>query len=453
MNPRNLPIVLELWRLLPRLRQRDHWTRVRLAMHQADALRALREYAYVRSPFYQRFHQGLTERPLEELPVLTKAVLMEHFDELVTDRAVQLAAVEAHVAGLRDDERFLGRYWANATSGSTGRRGMFLFDRSEWLRILASVARAHDWAGVHVGVTHRMRLAEVASTAPWHLSTRVGVTLDSPWVPALRLPASEPLDVLVQRLNGWRPEMLVAYSSQAHALAEAQLAGDLRVAPRLVFTSAEVLTEGMRQRIEAAWGQVLFNQYAATEVGGLAAECEQHRGLHLQEDLVITEVVDRDNRPVPPGTYGDKLLVTVLARRTQPLIRYEISDSVRLAAAPCPCGRPFALIDGIQGRAEDVLYFPTPGGARVAVQPLVFHRVMDTVPAAGWQVVQEPDGLRVLVSAARDESVLATLADALRQALAAQGVTVPPVQVLPVVDIPRSANGKTPLIKSNLPRT
>jgi phenylacetate-coenzyme A ligase PaaK-like adenylate-forming protein len=114
-------------------------------------------------------------------------------------------------------------------------------------------------------------------------------------------------------------------------LADEQLARRLQIRPRAVFTSSEVLTEETRRRIVQAWGERLFNQYAATEVGSLAAECEHHRGMHLMEDLVIVEVVDRNNSHVPPGAYGDKLLITVLGSRTQPLIRYELDDSVRLS--------------------------------------------------------------------------------------------------------------------------
>jgi phenylacetate-coenzyme A ligase PaaK-like adenylate-forming protein len=67
--------------------------------------------------------------------------------------------------------------------------------------------------------------------------------------------------------------------------------------------------------------------------------------MHLMEDLVIVEVVDRNNRHVPPGVYGDKLLITVLGSRTQPLIRYELDDSIRLSPEPCPTGHPFALVE------------------------------------------------------------------------------------------------------------
>jgi phenylacetate-CoA ligase len=155
---------------------------------------------------------------------------------------------------------------------------------------------------------------------------------------------------------------------------------------------------------------------------------------------------------VPPGVYGHKVLVTVLFSRTMPLIRYEMSDSVRLASSPlCPCGRPFAFIDGIQGRAEDVLRFPATSGGQVSVQPIIFHRVMDTVPAGGWQVVQSSEGLTVLLSGVREGFAEATLIDSLRHELGAQGAIVPPVKVRRVPNIPRTTVGKVPLIRSYVP--
>ncbi len=63
-----------------------------------------RTYAYAHSPFHQRFHQGLTDRPLEELPALTKVMVMEHFDDLVTDRAIHCEEVEQYVPTLRGNE-------------------------------------------------------------------------------------------------------------------------------------------------------------------------------------------------------------------------------------------------------------------------------------------------------------------------------------------------------------
>ena len=94
----DIQMMLNLLSTLSQLREHEHWTRVQLENYQATSLRRLREHAYARSPFYQRFHKGLFERPLGELPVLTKAMMMEHFDELVTDRSLRLADIRAYAA-------------------------------------------------------------------------------------------------------------------------------------------------------------------------------------------------------------------------------------------------------------------------------------------------------------------------------------------------------------------
>src|SRR5215212_2881016 len=140
----NLPIMLQLLHHLEQMRQHEHWNHEQLQAHQENTLRDLRAYAYAHSPFYQRFHQGLTDRPLQDLPVLTKQMMMEHFDELVTDRAIRLHDVQAQVQGVQGDARYLDHYWVNATSGSSGSPGIFLFNQADWIMVLASFARARE---------------------------------------------------------------------------------------------------------------------------------------------------------------------------------------------------------------------------------------------------------------------------------------------------------------------
>jgi len=124
----DIGIMLKLLHTLEQLRKHERWTRPQLEAYQAEALRRLREYAYAHSPFYQKFHQGLTDRPLHELPVLTKARMMEHFDEMVTDRTLRLEDVRAYAAQGEAGQRYQNRFWVNATSGSSGHPGFFLFD-------------------------------------------------------------------------------------------------------------------------------------------------------------------------------------------------------------------------------------------------------------------------------------------------------------------------------------
>ncbi len=201
-----------------------------------------------------------------------------------------------------------------------------------------------------------------------------------------------------------------------------------------------------------SWGDEPFNQYGATETADIAAEFQKCRHMHLFEDLVMVEVVDEKYQPVPQGTFGAKLLVTTLYSRTQPLIRYEMDDSVCLGTETCPSGLPFGILESVQGRVEDELHLPAKAGGRVAIQPLVFNRVMDILPISGWQVVQEADDrLTVLLSGVRDTLVDTELAAALMQSLTSEGASVPSIQIQSVAAIPKTTAGKAPLIKAYRP--
>ena len=137
----NIKIIPGLLSTVSQLRKHENWTRSQLEASQVNGLKQLRAYAYAHSPFYQKFHRGLTDRPLNELPVLTKAMLMEHFDELVTDPSIRLEQVREFAAGDADKRRYLDRYWVTATSGSSGHPGFFLFNQPEWIALIASFAR------------------------------------------------------------------------------------------------------------------------------------------------------------------------------------------------------------------------------------------------------------------------------------------------------------------------
>ncbi|MEP7356358.1 MAG: phenylacetate--CoA ligase family protein, partial [Anaerolineales bacterium] len=382
----------------------------------------------------------------------TKTMLMENFDELVTDRSIHLEGVRTFAGQRLEDRLYLDRYRVTATSGSSGHPGFFLFNEPEWLNIMASFARGQEWSGAAVSLRRRRKMATVASISPWHMSSQVATTAQTWWTPSIRLAASDALESVVQRLNDWQPAILIGYASMARILAEEQIAGRLHIQPEKTFTSSEVLTDETRRRIKVAWGDEPFNQYGATETADIAAEHRACRHMHLFDDLVITEVVDEDNQPVPPGTYGAKVLVTTLFSRTQPLIRYEVSDSIRLGSGPCPSGHIFGIVDGIQGRVEDRLYLPALAGGKIAVEPLVFNRVMDIVPVTSWQLAQDSaDRLTLLVSGPRDGFVAESVVDQLNQTLTQQGVSVPSIQVLVVPAIPKTQAGKAPLVKAYRP--
>jgi phenylacetate-CoA ligase len=434
-------VLLGVLQARARLRSDDRWSREELLAHQAGSLRELRRFAVARSPFYRELHRGLEDAPLDGLPIVTKQMLMERFDEVVTDREVRLADVKSYLAHATATDTFRARYRVAATGGTTGRRGVFLADPAEWRTILASYSRAYDWAGVAAGLTNRLRMAVVSSRNPSHQSAMVGATVSSRFIPTLRLDAAQPTDELVRELNVFRPDALVGYASILRILAEEQHAGRLAIRPRGVVSASEVLTDDTRERISSAFGVTPTNVYAATETGGIASECRRGR-MHRYEDLVIAEIVDENNQPVPPGEYGARLLVTVLFSRTQPLIRYEMSDRVASSAESCPDGLPYGVLAGIQGRQEEVLIL-----AGATVHPNVFHAVLETLPLAGWQVIEDAGRLRVLLAGAAGSIDTGVVRSSIASALDGVGAHDVPIAVESVDSIARTALGKAPLIR------
>jgi putative adenylate-forming enzyme len=441
-----------LWTLARILHERQRqerscrWSRERLIAHQRFQLDRLRRFALEQSPFYAEFHRGLRDAPLEALPILTKALLMEHFDRVVTDRRIRLSQIEEHLRARAagSPERYLHRYVALATSGSTGQRGIFLFDRSEWIRAVAAIARPIAWAGAPRRPLRPPRAALIAARDSWHYSARVGEALASRLAPALRLDAATPIAELVGQLNAWRPEALATYPSVLRHLAAEQLAGRLSIPLANVATSAEPLTSEVRASVRSAWGIRVQDTYGATEYAPIASECPQGR-MHLFENGAIIELVDAAGRPVADGERGARILLTVFARHTQPLIRYELSDRVQGSRESCPCGRPYRVITAVEGREEDILVFAGPDGRPFSVHPNQFHDALERTVAEPWQIEQRATGLLVrLVST--DASSAAEVERALGALFAGLGVAVPVIEVERVRTLARGASGKAPLI-------
>jgi phenylacetate-CoA ligase len=441
------------------MQQRERWPRERMQAYQRERLAQIVRHARAHSPFYRELYGGIAqedEARLERLPVVNKTAMMSEFDRFVTDPRLHRDALEAHLETVAQDTLYLGEYRVMCSSGSTGRKGIYVFDRREWSRVLAGAMRWTDMIGVRPRLPRRRRLVAINAPDAKHMTCRGAESMDVGLFRMLRLSATHPLDVLVARLNEFQPYAVNAYPSVAAMLAEEQRAGRLRIAPRVVSTSSELRTEEMTERMRAAWGVEPFNCLGLTETGIAAVDCDAHDGLHIFEDLCILEVVDERNRAVPAGQPGEKLLVTSLFRRIQPIIRMEVSDLLTLDDSPCACGRTFPRIAVMGGRSDDVLELAAMRGGRVRVHPIHLRGPLTKCPeVVQYQIVQQPDGLdcRIVLRAGGNATGAAERVErGLREALSAQGAAPLPIRVQPVDAIEReSGAAKFKLIKSAAP--
>lgn len=253
-----------------RLRRHESWSRENVIAHQARELQKLRRYVYQKSPFYQEFHAGLFGAPLGELPVLTKKMVMENFDSIVTHRNVQLNSIRDLLA--RPQYGRIAGCEVVTTSGTTGMPGVFVFNAGEWARVAAAFARAREWAGGGVQFGKTKCLAIVASTDEHFVTARISRLANIPFMPVLHLDVTLPTDVLVQKLNAWQPQILSVYAGTGYQLALQQAAGKLGIHPQQVMTGSEVLTQARRKAMQRAWGNNIFDTYGSTEAAVIAAE-------------------------------------------------------------------------------------------------------------------------------------------------------------------------------------
>jgi phenylacetate-coenzyme A ligase PaaK-like adenylate-forming protein len=380
----------------------------------------------------------MTEEDLPAIEPMTKEDLMSAFDEIVTDPEVTLGAANAHLRGDNAGRYFLGRHQVVTSAGSSGKRGVFVYDWAGWRTIEAMNGRmaARD------RLRHRElgipRVAVVGAEHPWHLTRVAADTFQRPpLMRTTRLALGTPKEEMVARLNEIRPEMLAGYPSAIGELAALTLEGRLHIRPRRVMTSGEPLVDAARETMREAWGARVSNVWATSELGPAAVGCFEAEGMHLSEDTVIVEPVDEDGRPVPPGRPAAKTYVTNLFNHVQPLIRYELTDEIRLLEAPCPCGSSFRRIADIQGRLDEAFHY---GDA--SVHPHLFRSPLARDPAiVEYQVVQLPRGVEVRLRL-EGEPDWAALERELGRVLRRAGVDAPRVELRPVRSLERGAADK-----------
>jgi phenylacetate-coenzyme A ligase PaaK-like adenylate-forming protein len=364
---------------------------------------------------------------------MTKAEMMDDLGDVYTDRRLAPDLVEAALAQTTTDPvPILGQYLALTTGGSSGRRGVFVFDAWAAVQFMTSLTRALfvrvQAAGGPPpgGLTIAMIGAPSAvhatgSAAPW----TAGGLLPFRFV---GVPVTQPLDDIVDQLNAIDAPALAGYPTVLARLAAERLRGRLRIRPRTVSSTSETLDPLLRAAIAEAFEVPVVDMFGSTE-GLVGISAPDDATLVFNSDVCITELVDEDHRPVPAGTPSAKVLVTNLSNRTQPLIRYELNDSfVRQPDAP-DHGHLRATV---QGRADELLRY-----AGVDVHPVVVRSVLVKEPAVlDYQVHQTARGIDVAALAGErlDEQRLRVR---LVRALGDAGLRDPAVTVRSVATLKR----------------
>lgn len=386
-----------------------------IAARQQERLNDLVKFSRANSRFYAEKYRGLPETITDAsiLPPVTKVELMDHFDEVVTDPSVRKEDVQKHISDLGNiGKPFLGKYMVWTTSGTTGAPGIFLEDK-KWDAVITAVnvlRMGGEWytskvifgmmkaggnsASVFAGNGHFLGVTMLERQRNTNRSRRKRIRL---------VPVTLPIHAIVKQLNELQPAMFSGYASALGLLAQEQLEGRLKIHPSIVISSAEPLSPENRELITKAFGVPPRNNYGCSEGGVMGYECNQGR-MHINADWVIFEPVDANHHLVPAGQLSDRTLITNLANRVMPIIRYELGDRVTLLPEKCECGISLPLVN-VEGRTDEILRFRSSNGKLIPILPLALWSVLKETPGVlRFQAIQTgPDALKIRLEAKHAE--------------------------------------------------
>lgn len=353
---------------------------------QESRFRQLLAYAYQHSDFYRKNYRGidLDTASISSLPVVSKIDLMKHFDSWVCDPKVDLDSLKAFISKPSNiGKLYLDKYVPWESSGSSGFPAIFLQDsdamdvydalegvrqsRSRFLRHLFDPFLLSEKVAL-VGAVN----GHFASNVSFE---RAKATRPQSAISFKSISIMDSLATVIDELNQCSPSIIATYPTTAVILADAIQDGSLRISPQEIWTGGETLTPKMREHINSSFHVNVRHSYGASEFFEIAWECDFGH-LHVNSDWVILEAVDEKNRPVPPGVISHSCLLTNLANRVQPIIRYDLGDSIRFHKAECLCGSNLPCID-VFGRVDDVLKVIGDHGALIPLMPLAITTAIE----------------------------------------------------------------------------
>lgn len=418
-----------------RMEETQWWSASQLAALQIQRLRALLVSVNTHVPYYRDLFAGLRFDPtqvdsreaLSALPFLTKEIIRANTELLKADNAQGLAQFN--------------------TGGSSGEPLIFFIGRERVSHDVAAKWRATRWWGVDIGDPEI-----VVWGSPIELGSQDRVRLlrdklmRTKLLPAFEMSAPK-LDGFLHEIRAMRPRMLFGYpSALSHIARHAETNGQRmdNLGLRVAFVTSEKLYDEQRAQIERVFACPVANGYGGRDAGFIAHQCPSG-GMHITSEDIIVEIIDSDDQACAPGVAGE-IVVTHLATRDFPFIRYRTGDVGVLDDQLCACGRGLPLLKEIQGRTTD---FVLAADGTVMHGLALIYVVRDLPGVKAFKIVQESiSTTRVLI--VPSESFTPQVIEAIRSGMRARLGASVEVLVEEMATIPLEGSGKFRYVVSKI---
>jgi len=365
----------------------NHISQEQIKKLQYKRLRQLVMYAKNNSLYFRDLYANIGDNfSLNELPPTNKVEMMKNFDNWITDNTITMERINEFTKTKENIGRMIDdKYLIFKTSGSTGNPAIVLYDKqnidvASAVAALRTFARKEDFKKF---MKNGKKTAGVFANYGYYLACGMSryLQLQMPRKKnKITIDVNKPEKEIIKELNDFNPSMLSGYPSNLALLSNSK---ELTIKPDVVITGGELLTDKVRKKLEEKFNCYVQTHYSCTEAGEIACECSE-KHLHINEDWVIVEPVDKNNNPVEYGVLSDKVLITNLSNYIQPFIRYELTDRIIVHSEKCNCGKSSLWLE-IEGRTDDTLEFEN----GILIAPMSFYKILEEIPEIKrFQLVQ-----------------------------------------------------------------
>ena len=422
---------------LPEELKRLEWSREKILQNQESELRKLIKFAKEKSIWHAKNLKNfnadtITLKDLTKIPPMSKTDIMDNWDDMITTDGITKKIATDYLNKIRIDET-INPYYEDkamffATGGSSGERGIFVWEKKELPTFCKCVCRYEVKDELKRPISNK-KVAILAAPMLVHASTVLFSTISEKGTQQIICPTNLPIDEICKQLNEFQPTHLNGFSSMIKELSQCQLKGKLNIKPSRVVVSSEPLDEAGSESIKKAWGIDSHRMWGSVEIG-VAGSGILNENMYLLEDYNILETVDENLQPTNDIKNIHKLLVTNFYNTALPLIRYIIDDILEIDEPKH--GNGYRSIKSILGRDSNNFIYKN----GKSINPLYVNDVISNYSdIESYQVQQTETGMNVDIECSSEETVKSLRNDLIGNIQNALGkdstLTVKKVQQIP----------------------
>jgi phenylacetate-coenzyme A ligase PaaK-like adenylate-forming protein len=351
------------------------------------------KHAVKKSGFYKDYYKDVDINKnfkLEDLPIMNKKVFVENFDSIITKKNIKYRDLGKYFERtFHFDNRYLDKYLAFHTSGSTGNPSYVLWGPEEFGKATAAyfykLSKLHSNSVSIVNLKNKIKVAYIGI-----LNDYVG---GNSWAYAMRylcnlkmISAFQPIDSICDELNEFQPDIIMTKPTILGQLARKQRDKKLRIKPNKIIYAGEMIQPGDQNDIKKYFLVNPYNSYSTCETGPVAIQMSNEDGLDIYNEMVYVELLDENNKPIKEYNKVGKIVITNLYNKTVPIIRYDIGDSAYFINDNAKM--EFSQLSNIIGRTTSFFNFYTKSGDKVKVPEFPFWAIYEK-GITRYQVQQE----------------------------------------------------------------